>query len=81
NAREAIESLRPWFLRASLGEAPVVYVDHVRYHHMSDLEAIGSERIVEIRFMRPLEASSRILNPGRTGAIVITTAADPTRAK
>jgi hypothetical protein len=80
-ARQAIEQLRPQFLRTrgttTLGNAQTsdviwVYVDGTRMGTLEVLNNIGVHEIREIRYLSPSEATNRYGTGHVQGAIVIT---------
>ena len=81
NARQAIEQLRPQFLRtrgtttlgnASMGDVIWVYVDGTRMGDLSVLNNITVPEIREIRYLSPSEATNRWGTGHVQGAILIT---------
>jgi hypothetical protein len=81
NARQAIEQLRPQFLRtrgtttlgnASVGDVIWVYVDGTRMGDLSVLNTITVPEIREIRYLSPSEATNRWGTGHVQGAILIT---------
>jgi hypothetical protein len=81
NARQAIEQLRPQFLRtrgtttlgnASVGDVIWVYVDGTRMGDLSVLNNITVPEIREIRYLSPSEATNRWGTGHVQGAILIT---------
>jgi hypothetical protein len=79
-ARQAIERLRPRFLRVrgpSTIHSPeadriVVYVDNTRMGGVEVLDQLRSEDITEIRYLGSADATSRYGMGHSAGAIVIT---------
>ena len=80
-ARQAIEQLRPQFLRVrgttTLGNAQTVdviwvYVDGTRMGTVDVLNNIGVHEIREIRYLGPAEATNRYGSGHVQGAIVVT---------
>jgi hypothetical protein len=80
-ARQAIEQLRPQFLRTrgttTLGNAQTadviwVYVDGTRMGTLEVLNNIGVHEIREIRYLNPSEATNRYGTGHVQGAILIT---------
>jgi hypothetical protein len=80
-ARQAIEQLRPQFLRTrgttTLGNAQTadviwVYVDGTRMGTLEVLNNIGVHEIREIRYLSPSEATNRYGTGHVQGAILIT---------
>ena len=80
-ARQAIEQLRPQFLRTrgttTLGNAQTkdeiwVYVDGTRMGDLQVLNSIGVHEIREIRYLNPSEATNRYGTGHVQGAILIT---------
>jgi hypothetical protein len=80
-ARQAIEQLRPQFLRTrgttTLGNAQTkdeiwVYVDGTKMGDLHVLNNIGVHEIREIRYLNPSEATNRYGTGHVQGAIVIT---------
>ena len=80
-ARQAIEQLRPQFLRVrgmtTLGNAQTsdviwVYLDGTRMGTLEVLSNIGAHEIREIRYLSPSEATNRYGTGHVQGAIVIT---------
>ena len=81
NARQAIEQLRPQFLRtrgtttlgnAAAGDVIWVYVDGTRMGDLSVLNNITVPEIREIRYLSPSEATNRWGTGHVQGAILIT---------
>ena len=80
-ARQAIEQLRPQFLRTrgttTLGNAQTkdeiwVYVDGTKMGDLQVLNNIGVHEISEIRYLNPSEATNRYGTGHVQGAILIT---------
>lgn len=73
DALNAIQRLRPWFLRqrGSNNALPAVFVNGKRYYHIMDLKTISSGEIHEIRYLTAVQAS--VPFGGSADAIVITT--------
>jgi hypothetical protein len=80
-ARQAIEQLRPQFLRTrgttTLGNAQTadviwVYVDGTRMGTLEVLNNVGVHEIREIRYLNPSEATNRYGTGHVQGAILIT---------
>ena len=55
------------------GEPPVVYVDGIREDDFRVMERLRAERVEEIRYMSPSDATNRYGTNHRGGAIIITT--------
>ena len=80
-ARQAIEQLRPQFLRirgtTTLGNAQTedviwVYVDCTRMGTVEVLNNIGTHEVREIRYLNPSEATNRYGTGHVQGAILVT---------
>lgn len=77
NAYEALQQLRPQFLRSrgrqSIREPaagyPVVYINDVRYGDIGSLRTIGVEEIDEIRFISAADATTR-WGTGHAGGVI-----------
>ncbi len=87
NALEAVQRLRPRWLRARApasfsGEAPViVFVDNLRAGGVDFLRNIPVDRVTEIRFVQAAEATTRWGTGLAAGVIeVITTGSQPDAA-
>lgn len=80
-AREAIQRLRPAFLRTrgpssimlNEGDTIVVYVDNTRMGGPEILDQVRANAIREIRYLSSSDASSRFGTGHTSGAILITT--------
>jgi hypothetical protein len=81
NAYEAIERLRPAFLRTRGPQSiqnptpvtPMIYVDGMRYGAIQSLSQIPALGIISIQYLSPIDASQRFGLGNEGGAIVITT--------
>lgn len=81
NAMEAIERLRPAFLRTRGAQSirnaepstPIVYVDGMRYGTLQSLSTIAALSIFSIEYMNAIDASQRFGMGHGGGAIVIST--------
>ncbi|MFN8571472.1 MAG: hypothetical protein U0132_05395 [Gemmatimonadaceae bacterium] len=81
NALEAIQRLRPRMLQRRLGSSTdkgeageiVVRVDNARYGFPDQLSNISSERIKEIRYVSPSDATTQWGTGYTEGAILIIT--------
>jgi type IV pilus biogenesis protein CpaD/CtpE len=80
-ARQAIEQLRPQFLRvrgtttlgnAQTGDVIWVYVDGTRMGTVDVLNGIGVHEVREIRYLSPSEATNRYGTGHVQGAILVT---------
>jgi hypothetical protein len=80
-ARQAIEQLRPQFLRirgtttlgnAQTGDVIWVYVDGTRMGQLDVLHNIGVHEVREIRYLNPSEATNRYGTGHVQGAILVT---------
>lgn len=76
---EAIRRLRPQYLvsRAPVTGAnksglPVVYVDNMPYGPVSELQAMPTETVAEIRFISPEDATTRWGTNYPNGVILVT---------
>lgn len=71
NAYDAIQRLRPWWLRAQRGgQEPVVYLDNVRYGELDALRMVALENLREIRFISSTDATTR-WGTGHTGGVIL----------
>ncbi len=81
NAMEAVERLRPSFLRTRGAQSmqnsepptPIVYVDGMRYGTLQTLSTIPALSILSIEYMNAIDASQRFGMGHEGGAIVINT--------
>ncbi len=81
NAMEAVERLRPAFLRTRGAQSirnaepptPIVYVDGMRYGTLQTLSTIPAISIFSIEYMNAIDASQRFGMGHEGGAIVINT--------
>lgn len=80
-ARQAVEQLRPQFLRvrgtttlgnAQTGDVIWVYVDGTRMGQIDVLNNIGVHEVREIRYLSPSEATNRYGTGHVQGAILVT---------
>lgn len=71
NARQAIERLRPNWLRSRLGRAPVVVVEGNPGQSVQILESIRATDVTEMRFLSARDATTRYGTGYDGGAIVI----------
>ena len=81
NAMEAVERLRPSFLRTRGAQSmqntepptPIVYVDGMRYGTLQTLSTIPALNIFSIEYMNAIDASQRFGLGHEGGAIVVNT--------
>ena len=81
NAYEAVERLRPAFLRTRGAQSlqnqepptPMIYVDGMRYGPLQTLSSIPAIGIVSIQYLSAIEATQRFGFGNEGGAIMITT--------
>ena len=81
NAMEAVERLRPAFLRTRGTQSmqnpapptPIVYVDGMRYGTLQTLSTIPALNIFSIEYMSAIDASQRFGLGHEGGAIVVNT--------
>ena len=81
NAMEAVERLRPSFLRTRGAQSmqnsepptPIVYVDGMRYGTLQTLATIPALSIFSIEYMNAIDASQRFGMGHEGGAIVVST--------
>ena len=81
NAYEAVERLRPAFLRTRGSQSlqnqepptPMIYIDGMRYGPLQTLSSIPAIGIVSIQYLNAIDATQRFGFGNEGGAIVITT--------
>lgn len=81
NAYEAVERLRPAFLRTRGSQSlqnqepptPMIYIDGMRYGPLQTLSSIPAIGIVSIQYLSAIEATQRFGFGNEGGAIMITT--------
>ena len=81
NAYEAVERLRPAFLRTRGAQSlqnqepptPMIYIDGMRYGPLQTLSSIPAIGIVSIQYLSAIEATQRFGFGNEGGAIMITT--------
>ena len=81
NAFEAVERLRPAFLRTRGSQSlqnqepptPMVYIDGMRYGTLQTLATVPTIGIVSIRYLNAIEATQRYGFGNEGGAIMIVT--------
>ena len=81
NAYEAVERLRPAFLRTRGAQSiqnptpatPMIYVDGMRYGALQSLVQIPALGIISIQYLSPLDASQRFGLGNEGGAILVST--------
>jgi len=81
NAFEAVERLRPAFLRTRGSQSlqnqepptPMIYVDGMRYGPLQTLASVPTLGIVSIQYLTAIEATQRYGLGNEGGAIMITT--------
>lgn len=81
NAYEAVERLRPAFLRTRGSQSiqnqapptPMIYIDGMRYGPLQTLSSIPAIGIVSIQYLNAIEATQRYGFGHEGGAIMITT--------
>ena len=81
NAYEAVERLRPAFLRTRGSQSlqnqepptPMVYIDGMRYGPLQTLTSVPAIGIVSIQYLNAIEATQRFGFGNEGGAIMITT--------
>ena len=70
---EAVQRLRPRWLRARGGGTPVLYVDGARRGTTRDLDAISSTEIEQMEYMSSADASNRFGTGHQGGAVLVST--------
>lgn len=86
NAFDAIQRLRPRMLQKRMGPATdrgeaaeiVVYVDGARYGFLDQLSNIPAEKIKEIRYLNPADATTRY-GTGHTEGVILVTSKNGSR--
>jgi hypothetical protein len=81
NAFEAVERLRPAFLRTRGSQSlqnqepptPIIYVDGMRYGTLQTLSSVPTMGIVSIQYLSAIEATQRFGMGNEGGAIMIVT--------
>lgn len=81
NAYEAVERLRPSFLRTRGSQSlqnqepptPMIYIDGMRYGPLATLASVPAIGIVSIQYLSAIEATQRFGFGNEGGAIMITT--------
>ena len=81
NAYEAVERLRPAFLRTRGSQSlqnpepptPIVYIDGMRYGALQTLASVPAIGIVSIEYLNAIEATQRFGFGNEGGAIMIVT--------
>ena len=81
NAFEAVERLRPAFLRTRGSQSlqnqepptPMIYVDGMRYGTLQTLSSVPTIGIVSIQYLSAIEATQRFGMGNEGGAIMIVT--------
>ena len=81
NAYEAVERLRPTFLRTRGSQSlqnqepptPMIYIDGMRYGPLQTLASVPAIGIVSIQYLNAIEATQRFGFGNEGGAIMITT--------
>jgi hypothetical protein len=81
NAYEAVERLRPAFLRTRGSQSlqnqepptPMIYIDGMRYGPLQTLSSVPAVGIVTIQYLNAIEATQRFGFGNEGGAIMITT--------
>ena len=81
NAYEAVERLRPAFLRTRGSQSiqnpvpptPMIYVDGMRYGPLQTLASVPAIGIVSIQYLNAVEATQRFGFGNEGGAIMVTT--------
>lgn len=81
NAYEAVERLRPAFLRTRGSQSlqnqepptPMIYIDGMRYGALQSLASVPTLGIVSIEYLGAIEATQRFGLGNEGGAIMITT--------
>ena len=81
NAYEAVERLRPAFLRTRGSQSlqnqvpptPMIYIDGMRYGPLQTLSSVPAIGIVSIQYLTAIEATQRYGFGNEGGAIMITT--------
>lgn len=81
NAYEAVERLRPAFLRTRGSQSiqnqnpptPMIYIDGMRYGPLSTLSSVPAISIISIQYLDALEATQRFGFGNDGGAIIVTT--------
>ena len=81
NAYEAVERLRPAFLRTRGAQSiqnqqpptPMIYIDGMRYGPLQTLSSVPAVGIVSIQYLTAIEATQRFGFGNEGGAIMVTT--------
>ena len=81
NAYEAVERLRPAFLRTRGAQSlqnqepptPLIYIDGMRYGPLQTLSSVPAIGIVSIQYLNAIEATQRFGFGNEGGAIMVTT--------
>jgi hypothetical protein len=73
SAYQAIQRLRPRWLRTRLGRAPVPIIDGAPRRDLRDLQTIRATEVEEMRFMSAADATTRYGTGYDGGAILVTT--------
>jgi ABC-type uncharacterized transport system auxiliary subunit len=81
NAYEAVERLRPAFLRTRGSQSiqnqspptPMIYIDGMRYGPLQTLSSVPAIGIVSIQYLNAIEATQRFGFGNEGGAIMVTT--------
>jgi hypothetical protein len=73
SALQAIQRLRPQWLRTRSGDAPVLYVDNARRGNSNDLGSMMISEIDHMEYMDASDATNRFGTGHFGGAILVTT--------